>query len=57
VSQALATAHAEAEFEHYEAEQRRLEAAAPSSDFDRLLEATDALNIDAPEASGRGKKP
>jgi hypothetical protein len=56
VSQALATAHAEAEFEHYEAEQRRLEAAAPSSDFDRLVEATDALNIDAPEAPGRSKK-
>jgi hypothetical protein len=56
VSQALATAHAEAEFEHYEAEQRQLEAAAPSSDFDRLVEATDVLDIREPDAPGRGKK-
>lgn len=56
VSQALATAHAEYEFEHYEAEQRRLEAELPSSDFDRLVEATDKLNIEVPRSSGRGKK-
>jgi hypothetical protein len=57
VSQALAAAHAEAEFEQYEAEQRRLEAAAPSSDFDQLVEATDKLNIHAPKAPGEIKKP
>lgn len=57
VSQALATAHAETEFEQFEAEQRRLEAAVPSSDFDRLVEATDALDIRAPKVPGRGKMP
>lgn len=56
VSQALATAHAETEFEQFEAEQRRLEAAVPSSDFDRLVEVTDALSIPAPQVPGRGKK-
>jgi hypothetical protein len=57
VSQALAAAHAEAEFEQYEAEQRRVEATEPSSDFDRLVEASERLNIPAPRTPGRGKKP
>ena len=57
VSRALATAHAEAEFERYEAQQHRLEAAAQSSDLDLLIEATDKLNIQAPRAPGRSKKP
>jgi len=57
VSQSFAAAHAEAEFELYDADQRRLEAAAPASDFDRLVEASDRLNIPAPKAPGRRKKP
>jgi hypothetical protein len=40
VSQALAEEHAHAEFEKYEAERRRLEAATPTSDFDRFVEKT-----------------
>ena len=43
VTHELAAAHAEAEFERFDAEQRRLEATTPSSDFDRLIEATKAL--------------
>ncbi len=60
VSQALAAAHAEAELERYDAAQRRLEAEVPSSDFDRLVEATGKLAPGAPEASikpARPKKP
>jgi hypothetical protein len=57
VSQAIAGAHAEAEFERYDAEQHRVEANVPSSDFDRLVEASDRLNIPAPRTPGRGKKP
>jgi hypothetical protein len=40
VSQALAEEHAHAEFEKYKAECRRLEAATPTSDFDRFIEQT-----------------
>lgn len=57
VSQALAAAHAEAEFERYDANQRQLEAASPSSDFDRLVEASDKLVREASEKPVRGKKP
>jgi hypothetical protein len=57
VSQVLAVAYAEAEFEQYDAEQRRVEATAPSSDFDRLIEASDRLNIPAPTPSRPRKKP
>jgi hypothetical protein len=43
VAHELAAAHAEAEFERFDAKQRCLEATTPSSDFDRLIEATKAL--------------
>jgi hypothetical protein len=56
VTQVLATAHAEAEFERYDAEQRRLEAAVPSSDFDRLIEASDKLKSPVSKPPARGKK-
>lgn len=56
VSQALAAAHAEAELERYDAEQRRLEATTPSSDFDRLVEATDKLAPAEPMTRGKTKK-
>lgn len=56
VSQALAAAHAEAEFERYDADQRQLEAASPSSDFDRMVEASEKLGGEAskkPQRKGR----
>lgn len=56
VSQALAAAHAEAEFEQYDAEQRRVEAAS-LSDFDRLVEAGETLISSSPRNPARGKKP
>lgn len=57
VSQALAAAHAEAEFERYEAEQRQLEAASPSSDFDRLVEASEKLGGEASKKPQRKRGP
>jgi hypothetical protein len=57
VSQALAAAHAESEFEQYDAAQRRMEAEAPSSDFDRLVESGEKLISAAPRKPARGKKP
>jgi hypothetical protein len=57
VSQALAAAHAEAEFDRYDAEQLRLEATNPSSDFDHLVEAGEKLVTAAPKKAARGKKP
>jgi len=57
VSQVLAAAHAEGELERYDAEQRRLEAAVPSSDFDRLVEAAEKLVPAEPARSMKSKKP
>lgn len=57
VTQALAAGHAQAEFERYDAEQRRLEAASPSSDFDRLVDASEKLGSEASMKPVRGKKP
>jgi hypothetical protein len=57
VSQALAAAHAEAELERYDAEQRRLEAASPSLDFDRLVAVSEKLGGDTHEKPVRGRKP
>ncbi len=53
ISHELATSHAEAEFERYRAEQRRLEATRPTSDFDQVVEQAKRL-----EAKGQraGKK-
>jgi hypothetical protein len=45
----MAEEHAQKEFERYEAKRRRLEAATPTSDFDRFLEQSKKLE-------GRGKK-
>jgi hypothetical protein len=57
VSQALAAAHAEAEFERYDAEQRRLEVATAFSDFDRLVETTGKLAPAKPTKPATPKKP
>jgi len=43
ISHHLAEEHAHVEFEKYEAERRRLEAAQPTGDFDRLVEETKEL--------------
>ena len=56
VSHDLAAAHAEAEFERYDTEQRRLEATTPSSDFDRLVE-TSKERPPAPAAPRKRGKP
>ena len=47
VSHQLAEAHAHAQFEQYDAERRRLEAAQPSSDFDRAVEEVKRLKASA----------
>jgi hypothetical protein len=57
VSHALAAAHAEAEFEQYDAGQRRLEAEVPSSDFDHLVESSEKLITEASKKPARSKKP
>lgn len=44
ISQALAEERAHAEFEKYESERRKIEAATPNSDFDRFVERTRQLN-------------
>lgn len=56
VSHQLAEDHAHAQFEQYEAERRRLEAAQPSSDFDRAVEAVKRLEVSASQAQVLGKK-
>jgi hypothetical protein len=50
VSHQLAEEHAHAQFEQYEAERRRLEAAQPSSDFDRAVEEVKRLEASAAPA-------
>ncbi len=57
VSQALAAAHAEAEFERYDAEQHRLEATNPSSDFDRLVETAGQLASGEVTELGKRRRP
>lgn len=54
VSHQLAEEHAHAQFELYDAERRRLEAAQPSSDFDRAVEAVKRLEVGEALAQGRG---
>ena len=53
VSHDLAAAHAEAQFERYDTEQRRIEATTPTSDFDRLVESS---KQPPPSAARPGKK-
>lgn len=56
VSHQLAEAHARGQFEQYDAERRRLEAARPSSDFDRAVEDVKRLEGGATGAPlGAGK--
>jgi hypothetical protein len=54
ISHQLAEAHAHGQFEQYDAERRRLEAAQPSSDFDRAVEEVKRLNeiVTSPQRSG-----
>jgi hypothetical protein len=56
VSHQLAEAHAHAQFEQYDAERRRLEAAQPSSDFDRVVEEVKRLDVGAAPEPRRGAK-
>jgi len=57
VSHQLAEDHAHAQFEQYDAERRRLEAAQPSSDFDRAVEDVKRLEAaDAPTQKRVAKK-
>lgn len=56
VSHQLAEEHAHAQFEHYDAERRRLDAAQPSSDFDRAVEEVKRLEAEAVPVQTRGKK-
>ncbi|MEO8059978.1 MAG: virulence RhuM family protein [Burkholderiales bacterium] len=53
VSHHLAEAHAHGQFEQYDAERRRLEAAQPSSDFDRAVEEVKRLETRAPQATAK----
>lgn len=53
VSHQLAEEHAHAQFERYDAERRRLEAAQPSSDFDRAVADVKRLESNAASASSR----
>ena len=55
ISHELAAAHAEAEFERFDVEQRHVEAASPS-DFDHLVAASDEL-VSSVGKPSRGKKP
>ena len=52
VSHQLAEAHAHVQFEQYDAQRRRLEAAQPSSDFDRAVEDFKRLEAGAATAHG-----
>lgn len=45
VSHQLAEVHAHGQFEHYDAERRSVEAAQPSSDFDRAVEEVKRLEV------------
>lgn len=56
VSHQLAEEHAHAQFEQYDAERRKLEAAQPSGDFDRAIEEVKRLEAGALPAQGRGMK-
>ncbi|MDZ4856667.1 MAG: virulence RhuM family protein [Nitrospirota bacterium] len=56
VSHQLAEKHAHAQFEQYDAERRRLEAAQPNSDFDRAVEEVKRLEAGTTPAQTRGQK-
>ena len=56
VSHQLAEAHAHAQFERYDAERRTMEAAQPSSDFDRAVEEVKQLEAGAALELVRGSK-
>jgi hypothetical protein len=58
VSHQLAEQHAHAQFEQFDAERRRLEAAQPSSDFDQAVEEVKRLEAgDTPKsAPGAGRQ-
>jgi hypothetical protein len=65
ISQALAEERAHSEFAKYEAERRRLEAATPTSDFDRFVKKSkeltgknqkQTLQTEKPDRKKRGKK-
>ena len=56
VSHQFAEAHAHGQYEKYDAERRRLEAAQPSSDFDRTVEDLKRLEVSAPLARVRRNK-
>lgn len=56
VSHQLAEEHAHAQFDRYEAERRRLEAAQPSSDFDRAVEEVMRLEQGTPPRPSQGAK-
>ena len=56
ISHQLAEAHAHREFEQYDAERRRLEAAEPSSDFDRAIEDVKRLKASAEPVQTSGAK-
>ena len=56
VSHQLAEEHAHAQFEQYDAERRQLEAAQPSSDFDRVVEDVKRLKASAAPPQGREAK-
>jgi hypothetical protein len=56
VSHQLAEEHAHAQFEQYDADRRRIEAAQPNSDFDRAVEEVKQLEADTAPVQARGKK-
>lgn len=55
VSHELAEGHAQAEFERYDAERLRLEAAQPTSDFDKAVEEVKRLEQTGPSRPRTGK--
>jgi hypothetical protein len=57
ISHTLAEEHAHAQFAKYETERRKLEAAAPSSDFDRFVEKTRQLTEQEKKELPEPKKP
>ncbi len=57
ISHTLAEEHAHAQFDKYEAKRRKLEAAAPSSDFDRFVEKTRQLTEQEKKELPGPKKP
>ena len=57
VSHALAEQHADAQFEQFDAERRRLEATQPSSDFDQAVEEVKRLEAGGtPKSAARARK-